>query len=156
MTCPIAPCWWTAVVRSGWRFSVDPSPVPWSTHETWWSRSIASNRRILLVACSGESDPGVLRYDLDGSTATVSIYLDPGLGTLVLREGTALLAASAPSIDRIHAVILPENVASVRPTRKSQQVDGNFRDRSGKPTEVRPTGDDSLFGGAATLDHAVA
>jgi UDP-2,4-diacetamido-2,4,6-trideoxy-beta-L-altropyranose hydrolase len=101
------------------RFSVDPAPVPWSTHERWWSNSIASEERILLVAASRGSDLGILRYDLEGSTATVSIYLDPGLaglglGTVILREGTAWLAANAPSVDRIHAVILPENLASVR------------------------------------------
>jgi RimJ/RimL family protein N-acetyltransferase len=101
------------------RFSVDPAPVPWSTHEKWWSGSVASARRILLVATSRSSDLGVLRYDLEGSTATVSIYLDPGLaglglGSVILREGTSWLAANAPSVDRIHAVILPENVASIR------------------------------------------
>jgi len=101
------------------RFSVDSAPVPWSTHQRWWAGSVSSGRRILLVACSGESDLGVLRYDLDGSTATVSIYLDPGLaglglGCVVLREGTAWIASNAPSVDRIHAVILPENVASIR------------------------------------------
>ena len=37
-----------------------------------------------------------------------------GLGTVVLQEGTAWLAANAPAVDRIHAVILPENVASIR------------------------------------------
>jgi UDP-2,4-diacetamido-2,4,6-trideoxy-beta-L-altropyranose hydrolase len=101
------------------RFSVDSGVVPWSTHERWWSQSVASDRRILLVACSGESSLGVLRFDLDGPVATVSIYLDPGLaglglGSVVLREGTAWLGAHVPSAERIHAVILPENTASIR------------------------------------------
>jgi len=101
------------------RFSVDSSTVSWSTHERWWADSLASDKRILLVATSRGSELGVLRYDLEGSTATVSIYLDPGLaglglGNVVLREGTTWLAANAPSVDRIRAVILPENVASIR------------------------------------------
>jgi UDP-2,4-diacetamido-2,4,6-trideoxy-beta-L-altropyranose hydrolase len=101
------------------RFSIDPAPVPWSTHERWWSGSVASATRILLVARASGSDLGVLRYDLEGPTATVSIYLDPGLaglglGSAVLRAGAAWLSAHEPSVRRIHAVILPENVASIR------------------------------------------
>jgi UDP-2,4-diacetamido-2,4,6-trideoxy-beta-L-altropyranose hydrolase len=101
------------------RFSVDSAALPWDSHQRWWTSSVASERRILLVARSRDSDVGVLRYDLDGPTATVSIYLDPGLaglglGPVVLREGTAWLDANAPSVERIHAVILPANAASVR------------------------------------------
>jgi UDP-2,4-diacetamido-2,4,6-trideoxy-beta-L-altropyranose hydrolase len=101
------------------RFSVDPSPIPWTTHEAWWSRSVASPSRVLLVVTSAGADVGILRYDVDGDEAVVSIYLDPalggvGLGSVALRAGTAWVKENLPGVRTIRAVILPENEPSIR------------------------------------------
>lgn len=101
------------------RYSVDPTVIPWDTHEAWWARSLASPSRVLLVATSAGSDVGVLRYDLAGDEAVVSIYLDPalgglGLGSIVLRAGTAWVREHLRAVRAIQAVILPENAPSIR------------------------------------------
>jgi len=102
------------------RYSLDSSELPWSTHVGWWEAAIASPRRALLVVEAPGSVPvGILRYDLEGEVATISVYLDPGLGGLglgsaVLRAGTEWVRQHLPAIRRIHAVILPENLPSIR------------------------------------------
>jgi RimJ/RimL family protein N-acetyltransferase len=101
------------------RWSLDASELPWETHERWWGSAVASPARAMLMVCSAGAEIGVLRYDLRGDEAVVSVYLDPalnglGLGSAVLREGTAWVRSALPAVRRIHAVILPENGPSIR------------------------------------------
>jgi UDP-2,4-diacetamido-2,4,6-trideoxy-beta-L-altropyranose hydrolase len=117
------------------RFSLDSAPVPWETHERWWAKAAASPSRVLLVVSCAGSEVGVLRFDLAGEEAVVSIYLDPalnglGLGSVVLREGTAWVRANLP-VKVIRAVILPENGPSIRSFKAAGYVpaaNGNERE----------------------------
>ena len=61
---------------------------------------------------------GVLRFDLDGRQATISVYLVPGnqgsgLGTALIEAGTHYLAQHAPEIAEIIAYASVHNRASV-------------------------------------------
>jgi UDP-2,4-diacetamido-2,4,6-trideoxy-beta-L-altropyranose hydrolase len=101
------------------RYSLDPSAVPWETHQRWWGKALQSSDRTLLVATCGHTRVGVLRFDGTVQKAIVSIYLDPalhglGLGAAMLRAGRKWVEANLPRVDAIHAEILPENVASAR------------------------------------------
>ncbi len=68
----------------------------------------------------GEADGepvGVLRYDLSGDRATVSIYLVPGKhgqghGSRLLLEGTEWLRRFFPDVRSIIAEVLADNVIS--------------------------------------------
>lgn len=99
------------------RHSRDPSPVALETHRKWFTSTLSSPDRILLIGeCEG--DPvGVLRYDRTGDTATISVYLVPGRegrgeGARLIRTGSRWLASHWPTVTAIDAEILEINRAS--------------------------------------------
>lgn len=101
------------------RYFVDPSPVPLETHRLWWEKVLADNTRVLLLASRCGTDVGVLRYDLSGDVAVVSVYLDPelhgiGLGSVLLRAGEAWLNTHYPATQAMEAAVLAENGPSQR------------------------------------------
>lgn len=99
--------------------SLDEREIPWEDHLRWFQHTLVNLSRVLLIAEAGSLPVGVLRYDLGGRRATVSIYLRPGqagkgIGTRMLHAGTAWLVANRPEIQGIDAVVRPENLASRR------------------------------------------
>lgn len=105
-------------------FALDPRPIEAEQHRRWFMQSLADSARALLVAEAGGSPVGVLRFDLDGDSATVSVYLVPaqrgaGWGAALLRAGALWLRRQRPGIRRIHATILAENRASVSSFRRA-------------------------------------
>jgi RimJ/RimL family protein N-acetyltransferase len=97
----------------------DPRPVPEADHVAWWSRTLASPDRALLVGAVGSIEIGVLRLDAAGEAAEVSIYLDPdltglGLGTALLTAGQRWVTEKRPAICRLIADIDPDNLSSQR------------------------------------------
>lgn len=110
--------------------SFDEHEIPRDDHLHWFRRTLVNPARILLVAESGAQPVGVLRYDLAAHRATVSIYMGPGhagkgLGTQMLRAGTAWLALHRPEIRGIDAEVRPENLASRRAFIKAGFVERN-------------------------------
>jgi UDP-2,4-diacetamido-2,4,6-trideoxy-beta-L-altropyranose hydrolase len=70
--------------------SRDTREIPLDEHRLWWQRTLTDPTRRLFVAHVGRIDIGVLRLDLEGDRAEVSIYLDPactglGMGPWLLR-----------------------------------------------------------------------
>jgi RimJ/RimL family protein N-acetyltransferase len=101
------------------RYSFDPRPVPWETHVAWYTRSLQRDDRILLMGELQGNPIGVLRYDFDGSQATISVYVAPdtqhqGLGRRLIRRGSQWLSDHRPAIRAVTAEIMAENVASQR------------------------------------------
>ncbi len=99
------------------RFSADPRPIPYAAHCTWFERSLANPFRVLLVAERDGTPVGVLRFDLERTVATVSIYMVPGLsgkglGATLIDAGEDWLRAYHPNTNRLHALILETNVPS--------------------------------------------
>ena len=105
--------------------SVDSSVIPYEVHERWFAEALASDRRKLYVvlvespnACVVEREAaGVVRLDLDGPRATVSIHLAPGrrgrgLGTAALRALTDL-AFGQLAVDELVAAVKQDNRASL-------------------------------------------
>jgi RimJ/RimL family protein N-acetyltransferase len=97
----------------------DVAPIEWSAHVTWLQNLLRDHRRHLLIGMVQDRPVGVLRYDVEDDVAVVSIYLVPGqsgrgLGTELLRRGAAWARNSLPSVTRLAAQILPENVGSIR------------------------------------------
>ncbi len=59
----------------------------------------------------------MLRYDIDGRLAVISIYTVPGIkvhgiGTQIIRIGSKWIRGHFRNIHRIQAKVLPENVVS--------------------------------------------
>ena len=101
------------------RHFTNPDPIDPAGHRDWWTRATADPDRHLLMLDVGRRPAGVLRYDMAGEVATVSLYLDPaltglGLGVRLLEAGTEWLVANEPRAARIDALVLPANSASLR------------------------------------------
>jgi UDP-2,4-diacetamido-2,4,6-trideoxy-beta-L-altropyranose hydrolase len=95
----------------------DSREVAWESHTAWWKETLQDPLRRLLVAYCGHLPVGILRFDLAGSSAEVSLYLDPeltgiGLGTRLLREAQRWIAAEQPALRRLTAHVKESNSAS--------------------------------------------
>jgi RimJ/RimL family protein N-acetyltransferase len=100
------------------RYALDPAALEFDAHVRWLALVIENPRVVLLVGTLEGADVGVLRYDLDGDAATVSVYLVPGnsgagLGAALIDAGTQWLRARHPQVRRIVATIRPDNTASL-------------------------------------------
>jgi UDP-2,4-diacetamido-2,4,6-trideoxy-beta-L-altropyranose hydrolase len=101
------------------RYALDPSPLEMSRHLQWVDATLADPDRILLVGELAGKPVGVLRYDVSGELARVSIYLVPGqhsigLGAQLLSAGSNWMRAHRGDVGRLVAEIKPENAASAR------------------------------------------
>lgn len=99
------------------RHALNPAPLSLDGHLAWLASALADDGRLLWMGVLDGRDIGVLRFDLEGDTALVSIYLDParhgqGLGEALLRAGLRRLASERPGIRHIDADVLDANQAS--------------------------------------------
>jgi RimJ/RimL family protein N-acetyltransferase len=114
------------------RYSHDPRPLSLEQHLEWFRNTLADRKRVLLVG-EGENGPvGVLRYDLEPATATVSVYLNPsyhgrGLGRTLLLDGERWIRRWHPEIMRLRAHVLVENLASRRAFAKAGFVERSLQ-----------------------------
>jgi UDP-2,4-diacetamido-2,4,6-trideoxy-beta-L-altropyranose hydrolase len=100
-------------------YSGDGTPISFADHARWFEASLSDPARKLLIAEENGSPIGVLRYDINGSEAEVSIYLVPGLagrglGTRLLAAGELWLDSAAPEVHRLRAEVRNDNQASLR------------------------------------------
>lgn len=112
-----------------WRWRNDPATrqvsrqqdeIPFASHEAWLARTLAAGQSLLFIASVGKCEVGVIRFDPLAHAGTsifeVSLYLDPalhglGLGKALLQSGEQTLRnLNGPC--RVHAEVLPENMAS--------------------------------------------
>jgi UDP-2,4-diacetamido-2,4,6-trideoxy-beta-L-altropyranose hydrolase len=88
------------------------------------SASLSNAQRLLLIAETDDGPVGVLRYDLRGSAAEVSIYLFEGRfglgwGRALLDRGEAFVTARWPQLTTITAQVLPANQPSLKVFREA-------------------------------------
>jgi UDP-2,4-diacetamido-2,4,6-trideoxy-beta-L-altropyranose hydrolase len=96
--------------------SRDPRAITLDEHRLWWKRALTDPARRLYVAHVGSIDVGVLRLDLEGDRAEVSIYLDPaytgiGIGPRLLRAAQSWVSSDS-ALRRLIAHIRHGNHAS--------------------------------------------
>ncbi|GAB4140322.1 MAG: hypothetical protein Tsb0016_07450 [Sphingomonadales bacterium] len=96
------------------RHALNPAPLDQAAHHAWLDAALADPQRLLWMGVLDRAAIGVLRFDLDGDAALVSIYLDParhgqGLGRALLRAGLARLARTHPHIRLLEADVLDAN-----------------------------------------------
>jgi len=100
------------------KFSFHSDPISLEEHHNWFFEKLMSTQCILLIGFI-ENDPiGVLRYDIEESTAAVSVYLNPdkhgfGYGAMLLRKGEDWVRLHHPNIKELTAEVLTENFASM-------------------------------------------
>lgn len=98
--------------------SRNSQPIPREGHESWLSATLANPQRCLLIGERDGQAVGVLRFDLSGERAEVSIYLTPacakgaGLGRALLRAGERWLHQHHPEIIWLDAEALAGNLPS--------------------------------------------
>lgn len=99
------------------RWSQDSRLIGFDEHRAWLAASLLDPQRLLLIAEAADGPVGVLRYDLDGTSARVSIYLFDGRfglgwGRALLVRGEAVATSRWPQLEVITAQVLPDNHAS--------------------------------------------
>ena len=101
------------------RYIFDPEPIPLDAHRRWFRAALDNHERILLIGKIGEIPIGVVRYDLAGDEALISVYLVPGmqgqgLGPRLIDSGSDWLKQNYRGVRRIKAEIMRENRSSIK------------------------------------------
>ncbi len=99
--------------------SHDGEPIDAATHRQWFASVLGDRRRLMLVGERDGKPVGVVRYDIDGGSARISVFMAPGqagagLGADLLSAAEARLREVHPGVARIVAEVLGENEASRR------------------------------------------
>ena len=93
------------------------APTLWQDHQNWLTVVLSDQNRELLIGLNDNQPIGVVRFDKEGDSAEVSIYLVPdggfeGQGRNLLTSAEQWLKANRPDIKNIRATVLNENVVS--------------------------------------------
>lgn len=101
------------------RFSRSDAAIGWDDHCRWLAAVLADPQRVLLVGSAGASPAGVVRFDIDGAEAEVSIYLAKGqvgrgMGRALLDAAERWLAAHHAGVSLLRAEALAGNDVSHR------------------------------------------
>jgi UDP-2,4-diacetamido-2,4,6-trideoxy-beta-L-altropyranose hydrolase len=139
--------------RRVWEWANDPAvravsftseSIPWEQHVAWFNRKLAdantclwmavqagapvskpalSDSRVLKAGLETGAPLGQVRFDLDGSTATISVSLDAArrgknLGALLIWSACQKLFRES-TVEVIHAFIKPDNASSIRAFEKA-------------------------------------
>ena len=106
--------------------SLDNRTIDARTHATWMERVLADPKRVLLIAEDAHGPVGVVRFDLDGAEAEISVYRTPGPTARprgLIRAATAWLAQNHPEVATVTAQVLPENAGSLAAFREAGYTD---------------------------------
>ncbi|MBX9407566.1 UDP-2,4-diacetamido-2,4,6-trideoxy-beta-L-altropyranose hydrolase [Pseudomonas baetica] len=106
------------------RWSKEQGVIDWAQHLNWLSASLRNTQRLLLIAEADDGPVGVLRYDLRGLEAEVSIYLFEGRlglgwGRALLARGESFVSDYWPSMTAITAQVLSDNRPSLNVFREA-------------------------------------
>lgn len=98
--------------------------IPFEVHQHWFEKSLEDENCILLIGEINDEPLGVLRFDLIGLEALVSVYLVPGqktmgTGSQLIQAGSNWLRENRPDITKINAEIISANVASRKAFQKA-------------------------------------
>lgn len=99
--------------------SRDKGEISAQAHRRWFDQVLGSPHSPLLIGEDSQGPVGVVRFDIEGREAEISIYLvgsrlGQGLGSGLLRASEDWLAIHRPAVSTIHAETLAGNAASSR------------------------------------------
>jgi UDP-2,4-diacetamido-2,4,6-trideoxy-beta-L-altropyranose hydrolase len=97
--------------------SRNSKPIALEDHRRWFDALLGDPRRVLLIGEDADGAVGVVRFDLQDTTAEVSIYLaEPrlgqGLGPGLLRAAEHWLEQHRPQVEALEAEVLAGNTPS--------------------------------------------
>jgi len=100
------------------RMSHTSKIIGWKKHSRWYSQSLVSEKRILLI-CEDDSNKkiAIIRFDMHESNAVISINLNPtqrgkGLAKLCLIRSIEFFSKEYSEIKSLIAEIKEENIVS--------------------------------------------
>lgn len=101
------------------QYFFNSEPVSIETHRIWYQNSLQNPDRVLLIGETDAKPVGVIRYDIAGNEALISVYLVPGtlghgVGSQLIRCGSEWIRENYPQIVSINAEVFRQNVASRR------------------------------------------
>lgn len=93
--------------------------IDWESHQRWFASVLSAPDRLLLIGQREGLPVGVVRFDIRGDTAEVSIYLVPdiqlaGQGRELLQSAERWFAANRPSVYKVCAHVVGGNERSQR------------------------------------------
>jgi UDP-2,4-diacetamido-2,4,6-trideoxy-beta-L-altropyranose hydrolase len=97
--------------------SRNTASFPFKDHLTWLERVLQDSQRLLLIGLHDGREVGVVRFDIDGDRAEVSIFLAPatmgaGLGRALLVAGEVRLRDKHPQVTQVDAWVNADNPRS--------------------------------------------
>jgi len=99
--------------------SRNTAQIDLADHRRWFDRVLASEQQALLVGERGGAPVGVVRFDIDGEAAEVSIYVVPqalgrGCGRALLLSAESWLRRTRPQVSTLRAHLRVDNPSSQR------------------------------------------
>jgi len=93
------------------------APIEWSAHSAWLTAVLGDGAKALLIGELAGRPVGVVRFDVTGQSAEVSIYMVPGeegrgSGVDVLLAAEQWISRHRPDVRCLDAEVLGENLAS--------------------------------------------
>lgn len=91
--------------------------INFKQHQLWFRGVLESQDRLLLIGSVDEQDVAVLRYDIDGDKAEVSVFLAPGqmgkgYGRALLAAGEKYIQVNRKKVKAIVADVMAANLVS--------------------------------------------
>ncbi len=97
--------------------SRNKSIIERSSHQSWFQQMLVNENIVMLIIELNKTPIGVVRYDIQGEQAEVSIYLiqqekSRGLGNVVLESSELWIASNRPTLKQLNAHVQVSNRAS--------------------------------------------
>jgi RimJ/RimL family protein N-acetyltransferase len=115
-------CWTNDPQVRAVSFSKDD--IPYETHIRWFEKKLNDPNCLFFIADKNNQEAiGLVRYDLVGDDATVSVIVDnnfkgQGYGSHIIARGSEKIFQSR-QVGKIHAYVLPQNYTSVKTFKKA-------------------------------------
>lgn len=99
--------------------SLNSREIPRVEHDRWFERVVDDPAHALLIVEQPDGPSGVVRFDMDGTHATISIHRVPdersaGAGAAILGAAEEWLRLNVPDVECIEAVVREGNATSRR------------------------------------------
>jgi UDP-2,4-diacetamido-2,4,6-trideoxy-beta-L-altropyranose hydrolase len=91
--------------------------IDWAAHQIWLASTLGNSERVLLIGEVATRPIGVVRFDVTGNYAEISIYMVPGqehrgCGADLLLAAEEWFCRSRPDVRHLGAEVLGENLAA--------------------------------------------
>lgn len=97
--------------------SFDTRPIAWESHVAWLKKKLADPNCLLLVSVVKGEPVGLVRFDIDGRTAELSVSVGPafrgrGYGLAMVRRAVEEVF-STTDVACVDAFVRPHNARSI-------------------------------------------